>query len=139
VPSFSRRFGIALLVASTVWTIVTASAANLNLTAPSTVGAGEQDITAPCAAVDATFTIVYHAVPNGYYVDAVILDGTGCTGTGLTVRVTLKDGATNPETTVAGVAGTDINGADSGPLTVNVSASTVLASDLQGLAVLITG
>jgi hypothetical protein len=134
-----RRLGVALLAAAVVYTTGTAFAANLNLTAPTTVGAGEQVISAPCASVTAALTINYRAATNAYYVDAVVLDGTGCTGTGLTVRVTLKDGITNPETTVGSVDATDINSADTGPLTVDTSGLNVKASDVSGLAVLVTG
>ena len=135
----TRRLGVSLLVGAIVFTTGTAFAANLNLTAPGIVGAGEQAISAPCDSVDATYTIAYRAATNAYYINAVVLDGTNCTGTGLTVQVTLKDGATNPATTVNPVAGTAINHADTGPLTVNVSASNVKADDLAGIAVLVTG
>jgi hypothetical protein len=134
-----RRLGVALLIGATVFTMVSASAANLNLTAPGVVGAGEQTISAPCTSVTASYTLQYSATANAYMVNDVVLNGVGCSGTGLTVRVTLKDGATNPETTVNGVAGTDINTADAGPLTVDVSGSSVKADALVGLAVLITG
>ena len=139
MPSIWRRVGVASLAALTVFTVVSASAASLNITAPSRLGAGEQDISAPCTSVDVTFTTAYSESANAYVVDAVVLNGTGCTGTGLTVKVTEKDGATNPETTTAGVDSADINGSGSGPLTVNVSAKNVKASDLLGIAILIEG
>jgi hypothetical protein len=137
----TRRLGVALLAAAVVFTTGTAFAGNLNLTAPGTVGAGQQAVSAPCTSVAATYTINYRSANNAYYIDAVVLTGTGCTGTGLTVKVTLKDGATNPETTVTGVAATAINtgGANTGPLSVNVSSSNVAASALVGVVVLITG
>lgn len=139
MPSFTRRLGVALLVSSIVFTLVSASAANLNLTGPTEVGAGQINISAPCTSVAASYTIAYNAGTNAYIVNAVVLNGVGCTGANLTVKVTLKDGATNPETIVNSVAGTDINTADTGPLTVDVSASTTPASALVGIAVLVTG
>jgi hypothetical protein len=134
-----RRVGVALLAAAIVFTTGTAFAADLNLTAPGTVGAGSQTISAPCTSVTADYTIAYRSGPNAYYVDAVVLHGTGCAGTGLTVRVTLKDGATNPETTVNGVDSADMNDLATGPLTVSTAASNVTAASLVGIAVLVTG
>jgi hypothetical protein len=139
MPTISiRRLGVALLAAAVIFTTGTAFAADLSLTAPGTVGAGQQTITAPCTSVAATYTINYRSASNANYIDAVVLTGTGCTGTGLTVKVTLKDGDTNPPTTVTGVAATDINTGDAGPLIVDVSASNVRASALVGVVVLIT-
>jgi hypothetical protein len=139
MPFISRRFGIAFLVASTVFTMVSASAANLNLTGPGIVGAGDIAITAPCTSVAATYTMAFREAQNAYFLNAVVLDGTGCTGTGLTVRITLNDGNTDPETVLNGVAATAINSLDAGPLSVDVSALNVQAEDLAGVAVLITG
>jgi hypothetical protein len=131
----TRRIGLALLVASTIFTMVTASAANLVLNAPATVGAGDQAISAPCDHVDATYTIAYRSVPNAYFVDAVVLTGDTCVGDGLTVRVTLGDGATNPETTEPAVTSAALMAG----LTIDVSADDVMAEDLVGVAVLVTG
>ena len=131
----TRRLGIALLAAAIVFTTGTAFAADLNPTAPGVVGAGEQDITAPCTGVVATLTTSYHVTGDAYYVDAVVLTGTGCSGAGLTVKVTLKDGASNPETVATGVAGADINAG----LSVDVTSASVKVSDLAGLAILVTG
>lgn len=136
-----RRLGIALLAAAVVFTTGTAFAANLSLTAPGTVGAGQQAVSAPCTSVAATYTIDYRSASNAYYIDAVVLTGTGCTGTGLTVRITLKDGATNPESTFTGIAATAINtgGANTGPYSFYVNDKNVAASALVGVVVLITG
>ena len=139
MPLISRRFGIAILVASTVFTLVSASAANLNLTGPGIVGAGQITIAAPCTSVAADYTYAFREADNAYYVDTVSLAGTGCTGTGLTVRVTLNDGNTDPETVLNGVDSATINTSGTGPLSVDVSAANVQASDLVGVAVLITG
>jgi hypothetical protein len=141
MPTISiRRLGVALLAAAVIFTTGTAFAADLSLTAPGTVGAGQQSITAPCTSMTATYTINYRSAGNAYYIDAVVLAGTGCTGTGLTVKVTLKDGATNPETIVTGVAATALNtgGANTGPYSVDVSGKDVAASALAGVVVLIT-
>jgi hypothetical protein len=136
-----RRLGVALLAAAVVLTTGTAFATDLNLTAPGHMGAGQQAITAPCTHVSAMVSnTIFPQPPAQPYVNTVRLTGTGCTGTGLTVKVTLKDGATNPATTVTGVAATAMNtgGANTGPLSVDVSASNVAASALVGVAVLIT-
>jgi hypothetical protein len=134
-----RRLG-ALLAAAVVLTIGTAFATDLNLTAPSRVGVGQQAITAPCTSVIATVQTGPQPHPSPLfpaYVLTVRLAGTGCTGTSLTVQVTLKDGATNPVTTVTGVAGTAINSG----LSVDVSnnSANTTASALQSIAVLVTG
>jgi hypothetical protein len=139
MPFISRRLGVALLVASTVFTMVSASAANLNLTGPGVVGAGDITIAAPCTSVAADYTYAFRPVPNAYFVDTVTLDGTGCAGTGLTVRVTLNNGGTNPETVLNSVDSSTINSAGTGPLSVDVSANDVRADELVGIAVLITG
>ena len=135
--SFTRRFGVALLVASFVFTAVTASAASLNMTAPSVLGADQQTISAPCTSVNVTLTTNFRS--GAYYVDAVILDGLGCTGTALTVKVRLVTGGSSTEFTAGPVAGTDINSADAGPLTVDTSGSNITASSVTGIAVLMTG
>ena len=78
-----------------------------------------------------------------YYVDTVRLAGTGCTGNRLTVKVTLNTGTTHPEITYPlAVAGTNINTGvlpNFGPLDVAVGFKLVKASDLQSIAVLVTG
>jgi hypothetical protein len=133
-----RRLGVALLIGATVFTMVSASAANLNLTAPGVVGAGEQTISAPCTSVTASYTQAYDSTLNAYVVNAVVLTGTGCTAaTTLTVKVTLKDANStpaNPETVVDTVDPATINGGES----VDVTAVPVKVSDFDGLAVLIT-
>ena len=135
----TRRLGVALLAAAVVFTTGTALAADLTLTAPGgAVGAGQLLISAPCDSVAATYTINYRAV-NGnyaYYIDAVVLAGTGCKGDSLTVKVRLNAGATNPETIYpVAVAGTAITAG----LSVDVIGKNVMASDLAGIVVLITG
>jgi hypothetical protein len=135
MPNISiRRLGVALLAAAVIFTTGTALADTLNLTGPGTVGAGQKDITAPCASVAATYTIAYRSATNAYYIDAVGLTGTDCTGTSLTVQITLKDGATNPESTFASTV-TDITAGYS----FYVNDKNVKASDLAGVVVLITG
>lgn len=135
MPTISiRRLGVALLAAAVIFTTGTALAADLSLTAPGTVGAGQQDITAPCQHVTATYTIAYRSTENAYYIDAVELTGTDCTGTSLTVTITLKAGATNPESTFASTV-TDITAGHS----FYVNDKNVKASDLAGVVVLITG
>jgi hypothetical protein len=130
-----RRLGVALLAAAVVLTTGTAFATDLNLTATSHIGAGQQAITAPCTSVIATALVVY---PFSY-VYTIRLAGTGCTGTSLTVKVTLNNNGTNPETTVTGVAATAINTNGTGPLNVDVSGKNVQASALRAIAVLVTG
>jgi hypothetical protein len=132
-----RRLGVALLAAAVVLTTGTVSAANLNLTAPGHIGAGQQDITAPCTSVIAT---VLPSTVGVVY--TVRLAGTGCTGNSLTVKVTLNTGTTHPVTTYpVAVAGTAINtgGTNTGPLSVDVSGSNVTVLALQSIAVLVTG
>jgi hypothetical protein len=138
MPTISiRRLGVALLAAAVVFTTGTAFAANLNLTAPSAVGAGQATITAPCTGgVVATYTIAYRSTGNAYYVDTVHLAGTGCTGTNLTVQVTLNDGGTDTSTDVTDVLGSTIN---TSGLDVNVSGKNVMASAAQGVVVVIAG
>ena len=130
-----RRLGVALLAAAVVLTTGTVSAANLNLTAPGHIGAGQQDITAPCS-------VIATVLPSALVVDTVHLAGTGCTGNSLTVKVTLNTGTTHPVTTYpVAVAGTAINtgGTNTGPLSVDVSGSNVTVFALQSIAVLVTG
>ena len=134
--TITRRFGLALVIASTVFTIVTASAASLNMTAPSAVGADQQAVTAPCDSVDVAYTHAYDATANAFYLSTVTLTGTTCTGTDLTVDIRLKTGAATSQdyqsthvTAAALEAGLD----------VDVSTPEIQDSDFAGIAVLITG
>lgn len=135
-----RRLGVALLAVAVASTTGTAFATNLSLTAPGHVGAYQQANTKPCTFVSALVTIVVPPYPQPAYVDTIRLAGTGCTGTSLTVKVTLNSGATHPETIVMGVAGTAINIINgTGPLIVDVHSLNVASCGLQyPIAVLVT-
>lgn len=136
MPFLSRKFGVAMLVASTVFTLVTASAASLNLTGTGAglVGAGEITVSSPCTSMVVSYT--FHFVAPQYELNHIVLTGTGCSGTGLTVRVQISAGLSTPaEHTDLGVDSADLNaGYD-----MDVSGLGVPAAAFVGLAVLITG
>ena len=135
-----RRLGVALLAAAVVLATGTVSAANLTLTAPSHVGAYQQANTKPCTSVFAIVgTTIFPQFPAQPYVGTIRVTGFGCTGASLTVRVTLNNGATNPETPVTGVAGTALNTGiivDVSRLNVTTNYPTLLQ---YPIAVLVTG
>jgi len=135
-----RRLGVALLAAAVVLATGTVSAANLTLTAPNHVGAYQQAIAKPCTSVFAiVWTTIFPQFPAHPYVGTIRVAGTGCTGASLTVRVTLNNGATHPETTVTGVAGTALNTGiivDVSSLNVTTDYPTLLQ---YPIAVLVTG
>jgi hypothetical protein len=137
----SRRLGVALLVGAIVFNLTTAFAASMTVSSTTAVGEGETTISAPCVGVSVATTNSYHAAGGaygaaGYYVDTAVLTGDTCTGTTLTVQVTLKNGSTDPQFTAADPA----SGADlEAGVTIDVSGTPVRSHDLVGVAVLVTG